>query len=92
MTSPPDVQNVPDVWGLLEQARNCMFDLRPGDRLTIGDAISTALAQRERFVLVPKEATRAESCAWRCYCTCGDECWQKTQERLATAPKVEEKP
>lgn len=55
MTSPPDVQKVPDVWGLLEEAAN--VERVDRDRLYyfVG-RVRTALAQRDRFVLVPKEA------------------------------------
>ena len=61
MTSPPDVQNVPDVWGLLEQARKDIFEWWAG-RGSVDKSnelflhIDTAIAQRDRFVLVPKEA------------------------------------
>jgi hypothetical protein len=60
--SPPDVQNVPDVWGLLEQARDFLFDAYPMETrrskewVDIGQSIDAALAQRERFVLVPIKA------------------------------------
>src|SRR6266853_1641492 len=57
--SPPDVQNVPDVWGLLEQARASIYRLfhqTDGQRTLISD-INAALAQRDRFALVPKEPT-----------------------------------
>jgi len=59
--SPSDVQNVPDVWALLEQASASIYRLfhqTDGQRALISD-INAALAQRDRFVLVPKEATPA---------------------------------
>jgi len=53
MISPPDVQNVPDIWGILERAREVLhWHKRDYDVLRDIDA---ALAQRERFVLVPKK-------------------------------------
>ncbi len=61
MTSPPDVQNVPDVWGLLEQARDMMLHWATHTqkaarlRKELCDCIDAVLAQRDRFVLVPKE-------------------------------------
>jgi len=53
MTTPVDVQNVPDVWGILERAREVLhWHKRDYDVLRDIDA---ALAQRDRFVLVPRE-------------------------------------
>lgn len=65
MTTTADVQNVPDVFRLLERARSLfltdtlakyegMVDAQQHELLK---AIDAALAQRERFVLVPKEPT-----------------------------------
>src|SRR6266853_5706741 len=65
VTSPPDVQNVPDVWTLLEQAREVVYnhvDRRVdslGSHRPLIAAMDAALAQRDRFVMVPKEATPA---------------------------------
>ena len=68
MTSPPDVQNVPDVWGLLEQARRAYVELNLASNPTGPDwhkwyehirTLDAALAQRERFVLVPKELPKS---------------------------------
>ena len=56
MTSPPDVQNVPDVWGLLKEALdyiNCQDNIDDGADLLKRGYVS--LSQRDRFVLVPKE-------------------------------------
>ena len=53
MTSPPDVQNVPDVWALLEYLRAYFSENTEQYR-----AIDAALSQRDRFVLVPKELTQ----------------------------------
>ena len=53
MTSPPDVQNVPDVFSLLQQASALA---RLTGRLDLAEAIDAALAKRDRFVLVPREA------------------------------------
>ena|SRR6266404_7866499 len=55
--SPPDVQNVPDVWRLLKDASDvlCGFDVDPPQVLV--KRLDAALAQRDRFVLVPKEPT-----------------------------------
>jgi len=50
MTSPPDVQNVPDVWGLLERAHDMLIDVRP-----FAAEVSAALRERDRFVLVPND-------------------------------------
>jgi hypothetical protein len=61
MTS--DVQNVPDVWGLLERALPWMAT-QYGSREEfarldpIRNQMRAALAQRDRFVLVPKEPTK----------------------------------
>jgi len=62
--SPPDVQNVPDIWTLLEKARSAAVELCVGAMPTSPDwhkwfevrqEIDAALAQRDRFVLVPKD-------------------------------------
>jgi len=61
MTSPPDVQNVPDVWPLLKRMRDYMENNSgPGSwaNEVIREA-DAALAQRDRFVLVPREPTQA---------------------------------
>ncbi len=64
MTSPPDVQNVPDVWGLLSEARKAYVELNLASNPTGPDwhkwyehisTLDAALAVRDRFVLVPKE-------------------------------------
>ncbi len=59
MTPSPDVQNVPDVWWLLEQAGDYLKLNSKGSR---GDELrqhlADALSQRDRFVLVPKESTQ----------------------------------
>lgn len=54
MTASPDVQNVPDIWRLLEDV---VLDGGCG-ALKNGTVrrIIVALTQRERFVLVPKES------------------------------------
>jgi len=52
MTSPPDVQNVPDVWGLLEACLTVIEEERASP--SVCRNIQAALAQRDRFVLVPK--------------------------------------
>ena len=66
MISPPDVQNVPDLWTLLERARSAAVELCVAAMPTSPDwhkwfevrqEIDAALSQRERFVLVPKEPT-----------------------------------
>ncbi len=63
MTSPPDVQNVPDVWGLLEWALKRVLRYQSTISVQLGDdlpeRIEAALLQRDRFVLVPKEPTQA---------------------------------
>ncbi len=53
--TPPDVQNVPDVWGLLAEAYGSLAldNVNSGLLATI----ELTLAQRDRFVLVPKEPT-----------------------------------
>jgi len=63
MTSAPDVQNVPDVWGLLQSALSSIGE-HTGKRIFADKEdtellrqIDAALAQRDRFVLVPKEPT-----------------------------------
>lgn len=105
MTSTPDVQNVPDVWGLLEQARK--WAGKPGDGgyalQRWVEILDVALAQRDRFVLVPnrvamllREATSEgfEDAGWT------DESWADwwVEMRaawphvLAAAPKPPEKP
>jgi hypothetical protein len=71
MTSPPDVQNVPDVWTLLQRARDFIVadwaadhDVAlPSDHIV--DILDAALAQRDRFVLVPKEPTIEQLAAVR---------------------------
>jgi hypothetical protein len=72
MTSPLDVQNVPDVWGLLERAASYAdsvysngADEKSTRAYSLYDAIQTALAQHERFVLVPKEPTIEQLAAVR---------------------------
>jgi len=61
MTSPPDVQNVPDVWALLEQARDLLQRMSVGKPpLDCAYCINAALAQRDRFVLVPKEPAESD--------------------------------
>ena len=62
MTSPPDVQNVPDVWALLEQASASIYRLfhQTDDQRALISDINAALAQRDRFVLVPKEPERSD--------------------------------
>jgi|SRR5467141_4514268 len=67
MTSPPDVQNVPDVWTILEQAREEVLfwppagrDRLPNKTRAVVEAIDAALAQRDRFVLVPKEPEESD--------------------------------
>jgi len=50
MTSQPDVQNVPDIWGLLQKLRKYVHSDEPDL-----NTLDAALAQRDRFVLVPKE-------------------------------------
>ncbi len=61
MTSPPDVQNVPDVWTLLQEAANQLrytaFMHSETERLMT--RLDAALAQRDRFVLVPKELPKS---------------------------------
>src|SRR6266446_1300248 len=73
MTSPPDVQNVPDVWGLLEQARDWIQQQTEwqlaGSKTVHPMAlrIDAALAQRDRFVLVPfapQVPHECRSCRW----------------------------
>jgi len=64
MTSPPDVQNVPDVWALLQRARDFIVADWAADHDValpsghIVEILDYALAQRDRFVLVPREATQ----------------------------------
>lgn len=58
--SPPDVQNVPDVWNVLEQAQTQLLQHEhahtvPCPLCQIVYRINVVLAQRNRFVLVPKE-------------------------------------
>src|SRR5882762_11459977 len=62
MTSPPDVQNVPDIWTLLEDV---VLDGGCG-ALKNGTVrrIILALTQRDRFVLVPLEPTPEIEHAW----------------------------
>jgi len=57
MTSPPDVQNVPDIWALLERMQTLLSNLPDVnfDYTPLDVEVDTALAQRDRFVLVPKE-------------------------------------
>ncbi len=55
----PDVQNVPDVWALLEQALKRVLRYQSTLSVQLGDdlpeRIEAALSQRDRFVLVPKK-------------------------------------
>lgn len=56
MTSPPDVQNVPDIFGLLEWAHKALTgDYLSDETIAFMPVLEAALAQRDRFVLVPKE-------------------------------------
>ncbi len=63
VTSPPDVQNVPDVWGLLQSALSSIGE-HTGKRIFANKEeaelllkIDAALAVRDRFVLVPQRPT-----------------------------------
>ena len=62
--SPPDVQNVPDVWAIIEsylselERPDAGYLASPEGRLWV-DRVRSVLVQRDRFVLVPKEATPA---------------------------------
>ncbi|SRR6266699_4641784 len=82
ISSSPDVQNVPDVWGLLERARDAI--LQRNDLRTVVSDIRDALAARDRFVLVPKAAPASMLTP---YLTI--EQWRLI---LAAAPKPEGKP
>jgi len=96
MTSPPDVQNVPDVWGLLEDV---VLDGGCG-ALKNGTVrrIIIALTQRDRFMLVPKKATGEQLIAIRkqfmidLHAQMGPSAENSYRVALAAAPKPEEKP
>ena len=67
MISPPDVQNVPDVWTLLEQAHSSLRLRQVGEALPqrnqiewLRKLINDAISQRDRFVLVPKDLDERE--------------------------------
>jgi len=107
MTSPPDVQNVPDVWGLLEEAYNSLRLRQVGEALPqrneierLRKQVADALAKRERFVLVPRKPTTVMMQAGydaykREYVDGGnsDDIWSRTWDAmLAAAPKPEGKP
>jgi len=60
MTSPSDVQNVPDVWGLLGKSLALIEAIQTrstphAEVRAVQSLLDAALAQRDRFVLVPKE-------------------------------------
>ncbi len=83
MTSPPDVQNVPDVWTLLQEAANQLrytaFMHSETERLMT--RLDAALAQRDRFVMVPKEPTREMyDAAWSAW---GDTSFDDMRDKLS---------
>jgi hypothetical protein len=104
MTSPPDVQNVPDVWTVLKRARDYLENNSgPGSWANeIIREADAALVQRDRFVLVPArvgtlllEATSEgfEGAGWT------DESWadwwvemREAWHVLAASPKPKGKP
>ena len=93
MTSPPDVQNVPDVWALLEQARDLLQRMSVGKPpLDCAYCINAALAQRDRFVLVPKEPDDAMIEAGAASYRKQNGWLDVWDEMLAAVPKPLEKP
>jgi len=100
MTSTPDVQNVPDVWTLLEQARGALVTdgvWCRASHVALAPVIDAALTQRDRFVLVPKEPTNGMVDAAREAALHGAEVelsifYLEVKAAIAAAPKPEGKP
>ncbi len=98
--SPPDVQNVPDVWTLLEQARGALVTdgvWCRASHVALAPVIDAALTQRDRFVLVPKEPTNGMVDAAREAALHGAEVelsifYLEVKAAIAAAPKPEGKP
>jgi hypothetical protein len=90
----------PDVWALLEQARDFLFDAYPMETrrskewVDIGQSIDIALAQSDRFVLVPKEPTpKMIGAAIEASQTNETDTWHNYYRAMLTAaPKPERKP
>ena len=92
MTSTPDMQNVPDVWAILQEIRERNSFRAHVDLM---DLIDDALAVRDRFVLVPREPTqemrRAGVGQWM-HGEAEAESRARYIAMLAAAPKPEGKP
>lgn len=98
MTSPTDVQNMPDVWALLEEAQQWFrLDLNMptpeyAEFQAFGKLYLEALAQRNRWQLVPKEPTEEMLEALeRAYAPAEGTSMQAYAAALSAAPKPEGK-